>query len=162
MGLKSLRLERGWSQEQLATISGLSERTIQRAERGETPSLETQRSLAASFEISPSRLRELIEQQQERPDMATPEITATGTQDPASPPVIGRALKRVLIAGAIYLVVMSWLALMQAFAGWDPEILAPVGIWGAGLIATLAFATLLGNKPHSAPTDGADGSGQAD
>jgi transcriptional regulator with XRE-family HTH domain len=168
MGLKSLRLEKGWSQEQLATISGLSERTIQRAERGETPSLETQRSLAASFELSPSRLRDLIQPQQERPDMATPDITITDSPEPATPlagtaqPLIGPALKRILIAGAIYIVVMSWLALMQVFAGWDPEILAPVGIVGASLIATLAFATLGSDKPETAPTDGADGSGRAD
>jgi transcriptional regulator with XRE-family HTH domain len=178
MGLKSLRLEKGWSQEQLATISGLSERTIQRAERGETPSLETQRSLAASFELSPSRLRDLIQPQQERPDMATPDITMTDNPKPTTPivdtappamdppvigaPIITPALKRVVLAGAIYIVVMTWLALMQVFAGWDPEILSPVGIFGAGLVATLAFSTLVGDKPETAPKDGADGSGRAD
>jgi hypothetical protein len=113
-------------------------------------------------------LRDLIQPQQERPDMATPEITAIDSPEPtpalagAAPPVIGPALKRILIAGAIYIVVMSWLALMQVFAGWDPEILVPVGIVGASLIATLAFAKLGGNKPETAPMDGADGSGAAD
>jgi len=41
MLIQKLRLQRGWSQEQLATISGLSTRTIQRLERGQPASLET-------------------------------------------------------------------------------------------------------------------------
>ncbi len=51
MIIRKLRLEKGWSQEQLAEISGLSVRTIQRVERGQNPSLETLKSLAAVFEI---------------------------------------------------------------------------------------------------------------
>ncbi len=51
MIVRKLRLERGWSQEQLAEICGLSTRTIQRIERGQKPSLETLKSLAAVFEI---------------------------------------------------------------------------------------------------------------
>ena len=34
MIVRKLRLQRGWSQEQLAEMSGLSTRTIQRIERG--------------------------------------------------------------------------------------------------------------------------------
>lgn len=52
------RLKRGWSQEQLAELSGLSIRTIQRIERGHTPSLESQKSLAAVFELSISELQQ--------------------------------------------------------------------------------------------------------
>ena len=37
MLIQKLRLQRGWSQEQLAVLSGLSVRTIQRLERGKTP-----------------------------------------------------------------------------------------------------------------------------
>ena len=44
-------MQRGWSQDQLAEFSGLSVRTIQRLERGQNPSLETARSLAAVFEV---------------------------------------------------------------------------------------------------------------
>ena len=58
MLVKKLRLQRGWSQEQLADISGLSTRTIQRIERGENPSLETLKSLASVFEIDISVLNE--------------------------------------------------------------------------------------------------------
>ena len=48
--IKKLRLERHWSQEQLAEMSGLSIRTIQRIEKGENAGLESLKSLAAVFE----------------------------------------------------------------------------------------------------------------
>lgn len=150
MGLKSLRLEKGWSQEQLATISGLSERTIQRAERGDMPSLETLRALAASFELSHARLRELIETQEDTPDMAANDTTAhtaaqaTTTAATPSKPVLNALMKRLLIAGGVYVAVMTWLTLMTQFAGWDPELLGFVGILGGGMIATVAFASLSG------------------
>lgn len=41
MLVQKLRLQRGWSQEQLAIVSGLSVRTIQRIDRGQSASLET-------------------------------------------------------------------------------------------------------------------------
>ena len=47
--LKKMRLERHWSQEQLADMSGLSIRTIQRIENGENAGLESLKSLAAVF-----------------------------------------------------------------------------------------------------------------
>jgi transcriptional regulator with XRE-family HTH domain len=56
MLIRKLRLERGWSQETLAEISGLSVRTIQRLERGGKASLESLSALAAAFEISISDL----------------------------------------------------------------------------------------------------------
>lgn len=51
MIVRKLRLQRGWSQEQLAELTNLSVRTIQRAERGQNPSLETARSLASVFKV---------------------------------------------------------------------------------------------------------------
>lgn len=51
MLVRKLRLQRGWSQEQLAQFAGLSVRTIQRAERGYPQSLETRKALAAVFEL---------------------------------------------------------------------------------------------------------------
>jgi transcriptional regulator with XRE-family HTH domain len=44
--VQKLRLQRGWSQEQLAELSTLSVRTVQRIERGQTASLETLKALA--------------------------------------------------------------------------------------------------------------------
>jgi transcriptional regulator with XRE-family HTH domain len=50
--IKNMRLERHWSQEQLADMSGLSIRTIQRIENGENAGLESLKSLAAVFETN--------------------------------------------------------------------------------------------------------------
>jgi transcriptional regulator with XRE-family HTH domain len=50
--IKTMRLERHWSQEQLATMSGLSIRTIQRIENGENAGLESLKSLASVFEVN--------------------------------------------------------------------------------------------------------------
>lgn len=49
--VRRLRLERGWSQEQLALASGLSLRTIQRVEAQGSASLATKVCLAATFGI---------------------------------------------------------------------------------------------------------------
>src|SRR5690606_5676247 len=43
------RETRTWSQEQLAEVSGLSARTVQRVEEGVASSLDTRRALAAAF-----------------------------------------------------------------------------------------------------------------
>ena len=48
--IKEMRLNRHWSQEQLAEMSGLSIRTIQRIENGENAGLESLKALAAVFE----------------------------------------------------------------------------------------------------------------
>lgn len=56
MQVQKLRLQRGWSQQQLAELSGLSVRTIQRIENGQTPSMESLKSLASVFEIDFSAL----------------------------------------------------------------------------------------------------------
>ncbi len=50
--IKKMRLERHWSQDQLAEMSGLNIRTIQRIENGENAGLESLKSLAAVFEIN--------------------------------------------------------------------------------------------------------------
>ena len=57
MIIRKLRLQRGWSQEQLAEFSGLSIRTIQRIERGQKPGLDSLKSLAAVFEVQLSELQ---------------------------------------------------------------------------------------------------------
>ena len=56
MIIKKLRLQRGWSQDQLAQMAGLNIRTIQRIERGHKAGMETLKSLAAVFEVEYSTL----------------------------------------------------------------------------------------------------------
>ena len=50
--IKKMRLERHWSQDQLAEMSGLSIRTVQRIENGENAGLESLKSLAAVFDTN--------------------------------------------------------------------------------------------------------------
>jgi transcriptional regulator with XRE-family HTH domain len=58
MNLQERRLKSAYSQDQLAQMSGLSVRTIQRIEQGHNPSLESLKSLAAVFEIQIIELQE--------------------------------------------------------------------------------------------------------
>ncbi|CAH0196590.1 2TM domain-containing protein [Rahnella sp. GSA61A] len=56
--IRQLRISRAWSQEQLAELSSLSVRTVQRIENGEQASLETLGAIAAAFDIKVSELTE--------------------------------------------------------------------------------------------------------
>jgi transcriptional regulator with XRE-family HTH domain len=58
MNIQQRRLEKGWSQEQLARYSGLSTRTIQRSESGQKVGLESLKCLAAVFNMSTTTLME--------------------------------------------------------------------------------------------------------
>ena len=57
MEIKHQRDMRGWSQEDLAAASGVSARTIQRIEKGQTPGPETIRSIASAFGTDVETLR---------------------------------------------------------------------------------------------------------
>lgn len=54
--VRELRLARGWSQEQLAKVAGLSPRTIQRLEAGEGTALDTLQAIAAAFDVEVSEV----------------------------------------------------------------------------------------------------------
>jgi len=64
--IKKMRLERHWSQDQLAEMSGLSVRTIQRIENGENAGLESLKSLAAVFETNIADSDKKVEMEQIR------------------------------------------------------------------------------------------------
>jgi transcriptional regulator with XRE-family HTH domain len=54
--IRTLRMQRGWTQEQLAEIAGVSTRTIQRAEAADSAAFETVRALADAFGADFSQL----------------------------------------------------------------------------------------------------------
>jgi len=56
--IRKLRLQRGWTQDQLAQFAGISVRSVQRVERGAEASLETSKALAAVFEVDLSTLHD--------------------------------------------------------------------------------------------------------
>jgi len=104
--LRKLRLEHGWSQEQLAQLSGLNIRTIQRIESGHNAGLESLKSLAAVFEIDISELTLLQEQ-----PMNQPLITPDNTHDkPAtSTPHKTRIRNKVMKLGVRFALIISFL-----------------------------------------------------
>ena len=128
--IQKLRLKRGWSQQQLADLSGLSVRTIQRIEQGQVASTESLKSLAAVFEIDFSTLQE--------PGMNT-------TTAPASPAAFDadealafaqvRKLKGFYLHLAQYVVVVTlllginlWTRPQYLWVGW-----VAMG-WGIGVL----------------------------
>ena len=56
MSIKQRRLAKGWTQDELALHSGISARTIQRVESGQSVGSETLKCLAAVFETSVNSL----------------------------------------------------------------------------------------------------------
>ncbi len=62
MNIRELRKQKYWSQDQLAQMSGLSIRTIQRIERDQKAGLESLKALSAVFDIEISELqREVVD-----------------------------------------------------------------------------------------------------
>jgi transcriptional regulator with XRE-family HTH domain len=87
--IRTLRIQRGWTQEQLAEIAGVSTRTIQRAEAADSAAFETVRALADAFGADFSQLlkagtREILNPAPE-PD-ACPESGGPVVADPAGQP----------------------------------------------------------------------------
>jgi transcriptional regulator with XRE-family HTH domain len=129
MLVQKLRLQRGWSQEQLAEVSGVSVRTIQRLERGQPGSLETLKALAAVFEIDLDRLKE--------PEMNTPTPAAqTLRPDEALALAHVRKVKGFYIHLLQYVVVIAALAVInlatQTHYIW---FVWPALGWGVGVLA---------------------------
>jgi transcriptional regulator with XRE-family HTH domain len=75
--IRTLRLKRGWPQEQLASIADLSPRTIQRVEAGGNASHETLRSIACAFEVE---AKDLLMEQPEAVAQPFPEPAGHGPE----------------------------------------------------------------------------------
>jgi transcriptional regulator with XRE-family HTH domain len=130
MLIQKLRLQRGWSQQQLADLSGLSVRTIQRLEQGQVASTESLKSLAAVFEIEFSTLQE--------PDMNTataPTTPAAFDAEEALAFAQVRKLKGFYIHLAQYLIVVSALLVINLWT--RPQHLWVLWVafgWGIGVL----------------------------
>jgi len=130
MLIQKLRLQRGWSQEQLAELSGLSVRTIQRLERGQTGSLESLKALAAVFDIDFAQLKE--------PNMDLPPNLATPKD--GLPPDEALALAHVRNIKAFYLHLAQYVVIITALVAMNvfltpsyPWAFWPVLGWGLGV-----------------------------
>lgn len=130
MLIQKLRLQKGWSQEQLAELAGLSVRTVQRLEGGQPGSLESLKALAAVFEIDFNRLKE--------PAMDTPGLCAV-RPDEALALAHVRKVKRFYLRLMQYVLVIGFLAVINLMT--DRSYLWfvwPALGWGLGLLAQAA------------------------
>jgi transcriptional regulator with XRE-family HTH domain len=131
MLIQKLRLQRGWSQEQLAEVSGLSVRTVQRLERGQPGSLESLNALAAVFEIDLNRLKE--------PTVETPQA---GPARPDVRPDEALALAHVRKVKGFYIHLSQYVIVIAALTAinliWLPTywwFIWPALGWGMGVAA---------------------------
>lgn len=128
MLIQKLRLQHGWSQEQLAELSGLSPRTIQRLERGQTDSPESLKALASVFEIEFSRLKESA--------MTTAPSTSDSRSDEALAFARVRKIKEFYVNLAFYGLIIGALAIANLVTSpgywW---VVWPAAGWGIGIVA---------------------------
>ena len=132
--MKSLRLKKRWSQEQLAQLSGLNVRTIQRVEKGEGAGVETLKSLAAVFEISTDELMQAIENEKLSPQ---PEDTNNGNEESLREEALKKARSiKQFYAFSAFLIAVFLFFMVPNFNG--GENLGPL------IVMFLSFAVLIG------------------
>lgn len=148
MLIQKLRLQRGWSQQQLADFSGLSTRTIQRLENGQHASIESLKSLAAVFEVDFQTLQGEPTMSPAIPATApVPEsvATASASRDEEEALQYVRKLKGFYRSLLLYALVIPLLTAINAWH--SPQhwwVIWPALGWGLGLLvhAIQLFGTL--------------------
>ncbi|MBW7924094.1 MAG: helix-turn-helix domain-containing protein [Burkholderiaceae bacterium] len=137
MLVHKLRLQRGWSQEQLASLSGLSVRTIQRIESGQSASAESLKALAAVFEVDFQSLQTL----QTEADMPGKTSPVPQRSEPSMAAEEALALEQVRRIRGFYVHLMQYalvvagLALVNYFfAPRFPWVLFVALGWGLGIL----------------------------
>jgi transcriptional regulator with XRE-family HTH domain len=139
MLIQKLRLQRGWSQEQLAELSGLSVRTIQRLERGQSASVESLKALGAAFEIDFSQLKEpemsMIAETPENSDKTGSATFKSLSPEEALALAHVRKLKGFYFHLTLFVIVISFLAIVNLMTShhylW---FLWAASGWGIGLL----------------------------
>lgn len=146
MSIQQHRLDRGWSQEELAQHAGVSVRTIQRIEAGKKASLETLKCLAAVFETT---IAELIQE----PDMTNimdSGQTLLAAQEKEAVEYV-KNLKGLYIHMIIFAVITPSLAIFNHIVSpeeyWIVYVVIP---WGLAILLqaliTFGFFNLFGPK----------------
>ena len=148
MQVQKLRLQRGWSQQQLAELSGLSVRTIQRIENGSAASTESLKSLASVFEIDFS----ILSSEPAMPDTPTPTPNSSPTHTPSASQQEQLALLEVRKLKGFYLHLAQYVVVIAALCAINllttPHRLWfywPALGWGIGILAHAA--TIFGWLP---------------
>lgn len=147
MIVRKLRLRNGWSQEQLAEMTGLSVRTIQRIERGQAASLESQKALAAVFEVDIATFQPPEKQPSstQEPQTKEPTMNTINTNEPTE--LEKRPIEEVTDEEAdameyvkgikefyTHILLYITFTVMFIFTGKISEMLLPWAGWSLGLI----------------------------
>ena len=106
--IQKLRLQRGWSQEQLAELAGLSVRTVQRIERGQTASAESLKSIAAVLDVDFAQLRDA-----HMPPIADSPASRTVSAEEALALARVRKIKGFYIHVVEYILIVGFLAIVN-------------------------------------------------
>lgn len=130
MLVRKLRLQRGWSQEHLAELVGVSVRTIQRIERGYSPGLETSKALASVFEVDVSTFIS-EESTVNKHENLSESATATVSEDEKEAMLYVKGIKEFYDHLIMYVI----FALVFGFAMGDDNFIR-LGLlgWGVGLV----------------------------
>ncbi len=136
MLIQKLRLQRGWSQEQLADLSGVSVRTIQRLEQGQTASVESLKALGAAFEIDFSDLKEPEMNTTMNPAATTP---ATQSQSVSADEALALAHVRKVKAFYIHLAQYAFVIVSLTIAN---LVVSPNYFWVLWVAAGWGFGVL--------------------
>jgi transcriptional regulator with XRE-family HTH domain len=129
MRVQKLRLQHGWSQEQLADLSGVSVRTIQRIEQGKPASAESLKSLGAVLNVSFHDLRNTTM------DTTQDSLNTSFNADEALALRKARKLRGFYVHAMQYAVVIPVLVAINFFSGASyPWALWPAIGWGMGLL----------------------------
>lgn len=113
MIIRKLRLQRGWSQEQLSQMSGLSIRTIQRVERGHKAGLESLKSLAAVFEVELTSLQQEPEMTNNKPSSELNQARLTLEEEQAIEYV--RGIKEFYNHATVFAIVIPLLFIINVY-----------------------------------------------
>lgn len=143
MSIHERRSSVGWTQEQLAQHSGLSVRTIQRIENGQTATLETLKCLAAVFETNVSTLMQEQTMTNSQPDQSHSKPTAMETREKQAIEYVEH-LKGFYMHGILYLVIMPCLAILNLVISpdkWWVLMVAVAWLFGIGIHAAVMFTT---------------------
>jgi transcriptional regulator with XRE-family HTH domain len=134
MQVQKLRIKHGWTQQQLADLSGLNVRTIQRIENGASASVESLKSLAAVFEVEFLTLKE-------QPHMTITTASSSSNEAVSHEEFLAyqqvRKLKGFYIHLAQYLLVIPLLFLINYLTGVHNRIwwaVFPALGWGIGVV----------------------------
>lgn len=127
--IKQLRISRAWSQEQLAELSSLSVRTVQRIENGEQASLETLGAIAAAFDI---KVAELIgpagTDENSTPDLALDQNIEAARRQVHQESRFYRGVILYIIVNVVLFVINRITSTDYNWFYW------PLGVWGALLL----------------------------